>query len=157
MTSSAEQDRASVTAQLGREPRGRWSVARRCACGKPQVLQTYPRLDDGTPFPTLFWLTCRKLAARIGGLESSGWMAELNRRLEGDPDFREALRRSTEAYVAERNGFEALGPTSHPGGGPNRIKCLHAHAAHQLARGDNPAGAEALKALGWEDPLTPCV
>lgn len=157
MTPTPEQDLASVKAQLGRAPRGRWSVARRCACGKPQVLQTHPRLDDGTPFPTLYWLSCRRLSSAIGGLESSGWMAELNRRLEEDPEFRQALARSTDAYIRQRDELEPLGPTHHPGGGPERIKCLHAHAAHHLVCGDNPAGAEVLRRLGWEDPARPCV
>ncbi len=157
MTPTPEQDFESVKAQLGREPRGRWEVARRCACGKPQVLQTEPRLDDGTPFPTLWWLSCRKLSSAIGGLESGGWMAELNRRLVEDPEFHAALRRSTEDLVARRNELDTLGPTVHPGGGPDRVKCLHAHVAHYLATGDNPAGAEALQQLGWQDPARPCV
>jgi hypothetical protein len=153
----SEQDHASVKAQLGREPRGRWRVARRCACGKPQVLETFPRLDDGTPFPTLYWLSCRKLSSQVGGLESSGWMADLNRRLAEDPELRAALRASTEAYIAERDALDELGHTSHPGGGPDRVKCLHAHTAHHLVRGDNPAGAEVLRELAWEDPEKPCV
>jgi len=157
MTPTSEQDFASVKAQLGREPRGRWSVARRCACGKPQVLQTHPRLDDGTPFPTLYWLTCKKLSSQIGGLESSGWMGGLNRRLADDPEFHAALARSTEAYVGRRDELDPLGPTSHPGGGPDRIKCLHAHTAHHLVSDDNPAGAEVLRELDWRDPERPCV
>ena len=157
VTPHPEQDFESVKAQLGREPRGQWKVARRCACGKPQVLETYPRLDDGTPFPTLYWLSCRKLSSAIGGLESGGWMAGLNRRLMEDPDFHDALRRSTERYVAKRNELDVLGPTAHPGGGPDRVKCLHAHTGHHLVEGDNPVGAEVLSELGWEDPTRPCV
>jgi uncharacterized protein len=157
VTPTPEQDFESVKAQLGRAPRGQWKVARRCACGKPQVLETYPRLADGTPFPTLYWLSCRTLSSAIGGLESGGWMAALNRRLVEDPGFHEALRRSTDAYVAKRNALDVLGPTAHPGGGPDRVKCLHAHTAHQLVEDDNPVGAEVLKQLGWEDPTRPCV
>lgn len=157
LTPTPEQDFASVKAQLGREPRGRWSVARRCACGKPQVLLTHPRLADGTPFPTLYWLSCRRLSSAIGGLESSGWMAGLNRRLEQEPDLHTALARATAGYVARRDAIDPLGPTGHPGGGPDRIKCLHAHVAHHLVTGDNPAGAAALAELGWEDPARPCV
>lgn len=157
VTSIPEVDLASVKAQLGREPRGRWSVARRCACGKPQVLETYPRLDDGTPFPTLYWLSCRNLSSQIGRLESSGWMARLNQRLAEDPEFHTSLCRSTETYVRRRDELDVLGTTSHPGGGPDRIKCLHAHTAHHLVSGDNPAGAEVLRELGWEDPKRPCV
>lgn len=155
--STPEQDRLDVAAQLGRPPRGSWSVARRCGCGKPQVIQTQPRLDDGTPFPTMWWLTCRKLSSRIGGLESSGWMAELNERLRQDLEFHEELSRATQRYVRRRDEIDPLGATGHPGGGPDHIKCLHAHVAHQLVSGDNPAGARALEHLDWADPATPCV
>lgn len=155
--STHEQDRLDVAAQLGRPPRGSWSVARRCDCGKPQVIQTQPRLDDGTPFPTMWWLTCRKLSSRIGGLESSGWMAELNERLRQDPEFHAELIRATERYVRRRDEIDPLGVTGHPGGGPDQIKCLHAHVAHQLVSGDNPAGARALEHLDWADPAAPCV
>lgn len=84
-------------------------------------------------------------------------MAKLNRRLAEDSEFHEALRLSTDAYVRRRDALDPLGPTAHPGGGPDRIKCLHAHTAHHLVSGDNPAGAEVLKELAWQDPETPCV
>lgn len=150
-------DRAAVIAQLGRPPRGNWSVARRCRCGKPQVIQTDPRLDDGTPFPTTWWLTCSRLSARIGSLESGGWMAGFNRRLAEEDGLRKALAMSTEGYIRYRDALGLLGPTAHPGGGPQRVKCLHAHIAHHLVTGDNPAGGGALEELGWVDPEKPCV
>ncbi|MEX2586382.1 MAG: DUF501 domain-containing protein [Actinomycetota bacterium] len=152
-----EQDQLDVAAQLGRPPRGSWAVAKRCACGKPQVIQTQPRLGDGTPFPTMWWLTCRKLSSRIGGLESSGWMATLNERLSRDERFHQELARSTRRYVSRRDAIDRLGATGHPGGGPDHIKCLHAHVAHQLVTGDNPAGARSLAQLDWTDPTAPCV
>ena len=153
-------------------------MARRCACGLPQVIETERRLDDGTPFPTLWWLTCRSLSRAVGRLEAGGWMAAFNERLAADPALAEELRAATEAYVARRDGgcssgapeplSSALrgassgvpGTVRHPGGGGmagGRIKCLHAHTAHQLVAGDNPAGAEVLEELGWEDPAVPCV
>jgi hypothetical protein len=164
-------DATTVELMLGRPPRGRWKVARRCACGLPQVIETERYLDDGTPFPTLWWLTCRSLSRAVGRLEAGGWMAAFNERLAADPVLAEGLRAATEAYVARRDGgcsSGALrgasggvpGPVRHPGGGGmagGRIKCLHAHTAHQLVAGDNPAGAEALEELGWEDPVLPCV
>ncbi|MGQ0679637.1 MAG: DUF501 domain-containing protein [Actinomycetota bacterium] len=150
-------DEAAVAAQLGRPPRGSWSVARRCPCGHPQVIATDPRLEDGTPFPTMWWLTCARLSSAIGRLESVGWMASFNRRLADEPELREALARSTERYVAMRDRIDRLGPQGHPGGGPGRVKCLHAHVAHQLMSADNPAGAGALAELGWSDPQAPCV
>lgn len=155
--SDPEQDRSDVAAQLGRSPRGEWTVARRCACGKPQVIQTHPRLDDGTPFPTLWWLTCRRLSSRIGGLESSGWMAGFNTRLSVEPELHRRLSDATDAYLAERNAIESLGARGHPGGGPDRVKCLHAHTAQHLVTGGNPAGEAVLQELSWEDPQSPCV
>lgn len=156
-------DRAAVTAQLGRPPRGSWRVARRCACGLPQVIETRPSLDDGTPFPTLWWLTCRSLSKAVGRLEAEGWMAAFNARLAAEPDLAAALAASTAAYIARRDAITAADPLpagrGHPGGGGvagSRIKCLHAHTGHHLVTGDNPAGADALAALGWTDPEIPC-
>lgn len=143
--------------QLGRAPRGSWKVARRCDCGRPQVIRTEPRLEDGTPFPTLWWLTCPKLSAKVGRLESNGWMADFNRRLEEDPELHRALELSTAEYIRLRDELEPLGRDTHPGGSPDRVKCLHAHTAHYLVSGDNPAGAAVLAELGWADPDQPCV
>jgi hypothetical protein len=84
-------------------------------------------------------------------------MSDFNKRLQGDGELRRALELSTAAYIEARNAFEPLGPTTHPGGGPERVKCLHAHTAHQLVTGDNPAGAAVLEELAWTDPERPCV
>jgi hypothetical protein len=84
-----EHDEAAVAAQLGRPPRGLRRVAHRCPCGAPAVIETAPRLPDGTPFPTLFYLTCPKAASAIGTLEGGGMMRELqdclHRRARGLP------------------------------------------------------------------------
>lgn len=114
-------------------------------------------LEDGTPFPTLWWLTCRKLVSAIGELEASGWMKDINRLLEEDPFLREELRRAIENYIAIRDALVQLGKSAHPGGGPGRVKCLHAHAAHQLVTGTNPVGRAVLEELDWVDPQTRCV
>ena len=153
---ASEPDRAAVSLQLGREPRGGWRVARRCACGLPQVIETDPRLDDGTPFPTLWWLTCRRLCSAIGTLEAQGWMAAVNADLESDPERRVALARAVERYVDARDAIEVLPGKGHPGGGPDRVKCLHAHAAQHLAGNENPVGRAVLEELGWTDPVQPC-
>ena len=84
-------------------------------------------------------------------------MAALNERLSREPDLRRALADSTAAYVAARDGIRVIGSTGHPGGGPGRVKCLHAHVAHYLAAGENPAGRLALDELGWTDPPAACV
>lgn len=156
MDNTSLEDRAAVESQLGRPPRGDWRVARRCACGLPQVIETNPKLDDGTPFPTLYWLTCRTLASRVGSLETS-WMADLNRAIQADEGMSEELRSSTKDYLARRDSLGFLPEREHPGGGPDRIKCLHAHVAHELVAGGNPAGRAALDKIEWEDPQVPCV
>ncbi|MCE0766941.1 DUF501 domain-containing protein [Pseudonocardia kujensis] len=126
------------------------AVASRCPSGHPNVVQTSPRLPDGTPFPTLYYLTCPRLASRIGTLEASGLMKEMTARLEEDPELAEHYRRAHESYLAERDAIEPLGTDVSAGGMPGRVKCLHVHVAHSLARGPgvNPFGDEALELLG---------
>lgn len=150
-------DVAVVESQLGRPPRGKWRVARRCKCGLPQVIETHPRLDDGSPFPTLWWLTCKSLSSAIGRLESSGWMAAMNERLNAEPATRSELKASTRLYLAARNALGKIGSSGHPGGGPDRVKCLHAHTAHHLVTDDNPVGKAVLDELSWTEPTQPCV
>jgi uncharacterized protein len=157
-------DAAVIAAQLGRPPRGLLRVAHRCPCGLPDVAETAPRLADGSPFPTLYYLTCPRANAAVSKLEASGVMRDMTARLAD-----EVLRRRYESahrdYVARREaaarsaGVEPLPPgTQSAGGMPGRVKCLHALAAHELAAGDvNPFGREALDAVGdWWRP-GPCV
>jgi hypothetical protein len=152
-------DEAAVAAQLGRRPRGVRAVAHRCRCGLPAVVQTAPRLPDGTPFPTLYYLTCARLNSRIGGLEAEGRMREMTERLEADPDLADAYRRAHDAYLAERDAIEPLGTQVSAGGMPTRVKCLHVHVAHALAAGPgvNPFGDETLVDLGDWWAAGPCV
>ncbi|HWM60103.1 MAG TPA: DUF501 domain-containing protein [Pseudonocardia sp.] len=154
----SDEDAAAVAAQLGRAPRGVRTVAHRCPCGLPTVVQTAPRLPDGTPFPTLYYLTCSRLCSRIGGLEASGRMREMSARLADDAKLATAYRQAHESYLAERDALEPLGTRVSAGGMPERVKCLHVHAAHALAAGPgvNPFGDEALAEVGeWWRP-GPC-
>ena len=148
----AEDDRHAVEQQLGREPRGVIRVAHRCPCGAPDVVMTRPRLEDGTPFPTLYYLTCPRAAALIGTLESSGLMREMEDRLAGDPELAADYRAAHEAYLAERSGVEPVDEIEgvSAGGMPTRVKCLHVLVAHALAAGPgvNPLGDEAVALLG---------
>ncbi len=158
-------DLAAARAQLGRQPRGVRAVAHRCPCGLPDVLETAPRLPDGAPFPTLFYLTCPKAASAIGTLESSGLMKSMQARLSEDPELAEAYRAAHEDYVARRDraadeeGLEPLPRDMQTAGGmPGRVKCLHALVAHELAApGVNPFGREALDALPDWWAGGPCV
>jgi hypothetical protein len=152
-------DRDAVAAQLGRRPRGVRAVAHRCPCGLPTVVRTNPRLEDGTPFPTLYYLTCSRLCSQIGSIEGAGRMREMTERLAGDPELAAAYRRAHESYLAERDALEPLGTQVSAGGMPDRVKCLHVHVGHALAAGPgvNPFGDETLAELGeWWRP-GPCV
>jgi hypothetical protein len=152
-------DCEAVAAQLGRPPRALRAVAHRCPCGLPSVVQTQPRLDDGTPFPTLYYLTCRRLTGLVARLEATGVMQEMTERLATDPRLAQAYRSAHESYLAERDAVEPLGTQVSAGGMPDRVKCLHVHVAHALARGSglNPFGDEALAQITrWWLP-TPCV
>jgi hypothetical protein len=144
-------DLDAVSAQLGRPVRAVRAVAHRCSCGLPDVLQTEPQLPDGTPFPTLYYLTCPRATSAIGTLEADGVMREMADRLAADPDLAGAYGAAHEAYLAER---EQLGHVQHivgisAGGMPDRVKCLHVLVAHSLAAGPgvNPLGDEALEIL----------
>lgn len=142
---------------LGRPPRGVWRIARRCRCGLPQVVETDPYLDDGTPFPTFYWLTCCALVAEVSRLESEGAIREVNALLESRPEITGALETSTSAYISARSQRGALPRTDHPGGGPKRVKCLHAHLAHHLITNDNPVGAWIAERLAWTEPHDTCL
>ena len=153
-------DLAAVESQLGRTPRGIVAIAHRCPCGSPDVVRTLPRLPDGTPFPTTYYLTCPRVTSAIGTLEASGLMREMEARLAEEPELAARYRAAHEAYLADR---EALGHVDEidgitAGGMPDRVKCLHVLAAHALAAGPgvNPLGDEVLARLGewWR---TPCV
>ena len=152
-------DWEAVAAQLGRPPRALRAVAYRCPCGLPSVVQTQPRLDDGTPFPTLYYLTCRRLGGLVARIEAAGVMQEMTERLATDPVLAQAYRSAHESYLAERDAVQPLGTQVSAGGMPDRVKCLHVHVAHALARGPgvNPFGDEMLAAIGtWWLP-NPCV
>ncbi|MBW4719149.1 DUF501 domain-containing protein [Saccharothrix obliqua] len=158
MTGVSEEDRAVVAEQLGRTPRGMRAVAARCPSGHPAVVQTNPRLEDGTPFPTLYYLTCPRLNAAVSRLEGAGLMKEMTDRLAADEQLAESYRRAHESYLAERDAIEPLGTRVTAGGMPGRVKCLHVHVAHALAKGPgvNPFGDEALALLANQWPGGEC-
>jgi hypothetical protein len=158
---ASSRDREIVGAQLGREPRAIRDVAHRCPCGNPDVIETSPRLPDGTPFPTLYYLTCPRAAAAIGTLESSGLMREMTDRLRSDPSLAQAYREAHERYLTRREEIahveEIAGVSA--GGMPTRVKCLHVLVAHALATGPgvDPLGDEARGQLADWWTAGPCV
>ena len=154
-------DLDAIAKQLGRTPRDVHAIAHRCPCGKPDVVQTPPRLSDGTPFPTFYYATCPRLTGAISTLESSGMMAQMQGRLETEPELAAAYRGAHEKYLAARALIgmdvpEVEGITA--GGMPDRVKCLHSLAAHSLGAGPgvNPLGDEALAALPEWWKVNPC-
>ena len=153
-------DEAAVAAQLGREPRGIADIGHRCGCGLPDVVTTEPRLPNGTPFPTTYYLTCPRAASRIGTLEGSGLMREMQDRLAEDPDLAAAYRRAHERYLAARAELGSVPEIEgiSAGGMPDRVKCLHVLVAHSLAAGPgvNPLGDRALEMLPDWWATRPC-
>ena len=150
-----EVDVAAVAAQLGRPPRGLLAVAARCPSGHPAAVTTNPRLADGSPFPTLYYLTCPRLCSLVSTLEAGGVMREMSERLATDPELAAAYHRAHLAYLADRDAIEPLGTDFSAGGMPGRVKCLHALLAHSLAVGPgvNPLGDETLALVrrSWPD------
>ena len=71
-----ERDLSVIADQLQRAPRDVHAIAHRCPCGNPDVVETPPRLSDGSPFPTFYYATCPRLTAAISTLETTGLMAE---------------------------------------------------------------------------------
>ena len=149
-------DVAAIHAQLGREPRAIHEVGHRCPCGNPDVVTTEPRLPNGTPFPTTYYLTCPRAASRIGTLEGSGLMKEMQDRLAEDPDLAAAYRAAHERYLAARAELGHEVGQSVPeiegisaGGMPDRVKCLHVLVGHALAVGPgvNPFGDRTLELI----------
>lgn len=134
-------DAELAEAMIGRPLRGTSAVAVRCGWGLPAVLRVSPALDDGTPFPTTFWLACPLANKHVGRLESAGVMRWLEGRLDAEPDLAAGYAAAHGRYVAARDRLGPPVPGSPSAGGmPGRVKCLHALYAHELATADNPIG-----------------
>jgi hypothetical protein len=156
------EDLVALRVDLGRPPRGVVEIAARCVCLRPIVARTAPRLADGQPFPTMFYLVSPHAVAAISTLEAEGVMAGMNARLASDPALVGAYRRAHEDYLARRAHLghveEIVGVSA--GGMPTRVKCLHALAAHALAAGPgvNPLGDETLLLIAprWRPDRCSC-
>lgn len=150
---------AVVSQQLGRPARGVIGIAARCVCGNPTVVATSPRLPDGTPFPTLYYLSHPGATAAMSTLEATGVMPELAAMLE-DPDVAAAYQAAHASYLADRDSVEVVEEIAgfSAGGMPERVKCLHALAGHALAAGPgvNPIGDAALARSSWSPDRCTC-
>ncbi|QPK82784.1 DUF501 domain-containing protein [Corynebacterium qintianiae] len=134
MTPTPE-DLATVAEQLGRAPRGVLEISYRTPDGQPAVVKTAPKLDDGTPFPTLYYLTDPRLTAEASRLEVAQVMKWMEQRLATDAALAENYEAAHEHYLRERNAIEDLGTDFSGGGMPDRVKCLHVLIAYALAEG----------------------
>ena len=121
------------------------------------VIENDPRLADGSPFPTLYWLTCPMLVKRVSRIEARGHMEVVNGRLAQDDGMRSRLTDAITRLRKRRDEHSVIVDSgAPPGGGPDKVKCLHAHVAQELAQRVNPVGAVSLAETGWPDCLEPC-
>ena len=150
-----------IAAQIGRPLRARSDVVARCPLGLPVVVTVPPLLDDGTPFPTRFWLTCPLAVRRVARLESAGAIQEMEARVDSDPEFAAALEEAHERYRRDRDELVPSGAVHRPTGGvagaARGVKCLHAHHADHAAGNLNPVGALVSPLVEPLDCTIPCV
>jgi hypothetical protein len=160
LSSATEKDLDSVSKQLGRPVRDIVAIAARCACGNPIVVQTKPRLEDGTPFPTLYYLTLPAATSAVSTLEAEGLMTKLQDQLAQDEDLAKNYQSAHLSYLSDRAELglveEIEGISA--GGMPTRVKCLHSLVAHSLAKGSgvNIIGDRALAACSWSPSRCVC-
>ncbi len=160
LSSATDKDLDSVSKQLGRPVRDIVAIAARCTCGNPIVVQTKPRLEDGTPFPTLYYLTLPAATSAISTLEADGLMTKLQDQLAQDEDLAENYQSAHLSYLSDRAELglveEIEGISA--GGMPTRVKCLHSLVAHSLAKGSgvNIIGDLALAACSWSPSRCTC-
>jgi len=154
----SDEDVRIVSLQLGRPARDVIGIAARCVCGAPTVVSTKPRLSDGTPFPTIYYLCHPAATASVSTLEAEGHMPELAAMLAGP--MAEQYQTAHDAYIADRDGIEVVAELAgvSAGGMPARVKCLHALVGHSLAAGPgiNPIGDIALERASWSPTVCQC-
>lgn len=156
------EDRHIVAIQLGRPPRAETEVLARCHLGLPVVIRMPPLLDDGTPFPTRYWLTCPLAVTRVGRIEAAGGVRSAQRWVQSDSAAQARLNAADTRYAFERDSEVPPGASPVPRGGVggaegDGVKCLHAHYADRAAGNDNPVGEATAP---WVEPLdcdVPCV
>lgn len=161
ITEATATDTAILELQLGRVPRGVIGIANRCVCGAPRVVATKPRLEDGTPFPTMFYLTHPAAVKGCSTLEAGKWMETLNQMLADDAELRAGYEAAHKHYIQTRDEVEEVPEIKDfsAGGMPTRVKCLHAILGHALAAGAgvNPIGDLLIERLVTDklwDPVT---
>lgn len=154
-------EQQGVAAQLERGLRAPIEVLARCHLGQPVVVAVPPILDDGTPFPTRYWLTCPLATTRVGRIEAAGGVKAMERWVESDPDIEARFLAAGVRYAADRDALvpddARHRPTGGVAGSRRGVKCLHAHYADRVAGHDNPVGE---MVAPWVEPLNcvlPCL
>lgn len=165
ITPATEADLVKIRAQLGRIPRGVAGISARCVCGSPMVVATLARLDDGSPFPTCFYLSYPKLVKAASNLEARQVMEQWQRELQENEAQLQHYGQAHLEYIAARRQISKLAGLGEvpeienisAGGMPNRIKCLHALIGHSLSAGPgvNPIGDRALRQIKSENLWNP--
>ena len=155
-------DRSVVSAQIGRPARSGVNVAARCHLGLPVVIKMPPLLEDGTPFPTRYWLTCPLAARRIGRVEAAGGVKAAERRLAVDEGAARRHAAAMERYRADRDAelpatHQGPRPSGGVGGAATGVKCLHAHYGDYAAGNDNVVGGWTAPEVEPLDCVVPCV
>ena len=157
-----------LSAQLGRTVRDVIEIPARCVCGNPLVAATAPRLSNGNPFPTVFYLAHPAITAVASRLEAGGLMYEMTDALAADTELANRYALAHENYLAERERIRLISGTDEvpeienisAGGMPTRVKCLHAVIGHTLAvgRGINPMGDWGLDEIAdwWTPQVCAC-
>lgn len=164
----SETDLKVLSRQLGRAVRDVVEIPARCVCGNPLVAATAPRLANGTPFPTVFYLAHPVITAAVSRLEAEGAMYAMTERLAEDPDLAASYRAAHDDFLAERERIRVASGTGEvpeiegisAGGMPIRVKCLHVLVGHALAAGPgvNLLGDETLERISstWDTQTCRC-
>ena len=154
-------DSKIVELQIGRKLRSNSEVSCRCHLNIPAVIKVPPKLDDGTPFPTTFWLTCPMYSKKIGSLESHGLIKELDKDIDNNPNLKKQWETRQISYEQERDKLETIesGPKASGGvgGATESIKCLHSHTADELSTGENIIGKIVIESIGGFNCEQACI
>jgi hypothetical protein len=160
------EDREIVERQIGRRPRAFRRVAARCPFGAPAVTEQDPYDENGAPFPTTYYLTCRHLAAGVSRLEAAGGVERWSAAVAASAELREDLVEATIRQQRIRHALAGVRTGSDNGasldwgiGGsrnPGQLKCLHAHVAFGLAHPGYRIGERILAEVDQPWPVSRC-
>ncbi len=155
-------EKQTVEIQLNRKVRSNINVVAKCHFDLPVVVDVPKNLDDGTPFPTMYWLTCPMYVKKVSTLESNGMVKDLDKQLVDNKKLNKLWRKRQKSYENERNKkyknlTNTISPIGGVGGTTKSIKCLHSHLADELVSGENVIGKVVLESVGGCNCIEPCV